>query len=331
MTIVQDPPAPAVGHVPSRSWGAVIGLALGLTALLSVLLTAFAWPASQTAPRDVPLALVGPAPVTSAIEDQLAADGAFDVTVVADRDEAVAAIEDREVYGALVITPAGSELLTAPAGSPMVAQLLVQGVTAMAAEQGTPPPAVTEVVPLPTDDPRGAAFAAGALPLVLGGLATAVLVSTAVAGRGRQLVAVGSVAVLSGLALTAVLQLWFGALTGSYLANAGVVALGISAMALPLLGLRNVLGMPGLGLGAAVMLLIGNPFSGLASAPELLPSGWSSVGQWLPPGAIGQALRSTAYFDGAAAGWPLLILAGWACAGALLLAIPRRSSDSSAA
>lgn len=313
-------------HQPTGSWARVAGLALGLTALLSLLLVAFAWPSSQLAPRDVPIALVGPEQATATIGAQLTTDGAFDVTVLDSREAAVAAIEDREVYGALVLAPEGTELLTAPAASPLVAQLLTQGVSAMPVEANTAPPTVTEVVPLPDGDPRGAVFGAGALPLVLGGIATAALVSLGIAGRGRQLTAVFAVAVLAGLALTSVLQLWLEALEGSFLVNASVVALGIAAIALPLIGLRNVMGMPGLGLGVAVMLLLGNPFSAIGSALELLPDGWSTLGQWLPPGAIGQALRSTAYFDGAAAGQPLLILVGWACLGALLLAVPRRTA-----
>jgi len=59
----------------------------------------------------------------------------------------------------------------------------------------------------------------------------------------------------------------------------------------------------------------------LASAPEMLPAGWGAFGQFLPPGAAGQALRSAAYFDGAAAGGHLLVLGAWAVLGALLVTI----------
>jgi hypothetical protein len=39
------------------------------------------------------------------------------------------------------------------------------------------------------------------------------------------------------------------------------------------------------------------------------------IGQWLPPGAGVSALRSTAFFDGAAATGPLLTLTLWAALG----------------
>jgi hypothetical protein len=123
------------------------------------------------------------------------------------------------------------------------------------------------------------------------------------------------VAVSAGLVLTAVLQLLLGALGGSYLANAGVVTMAVGSVALLLVGLRNVFGLPGLGVGAATVLLLGNPLSAVASAPELLPAGWSMLGQLLPPGAAGSALRSTAFFDGAGSMTPLLVLTGWLVVG----------------
>ena len=44
------------------------------------------------------------------------------------------------------------------------------------------------------------------------------------------------------------------------------------------------------------------------------------VGQALPPGALVQALRSVAFFDGAAAGFPLTVLGLWAGCGVALVA-----------
>ena len=82
--------------------------------------------------------------------------------------------------------------------------------------------------------------------------------------------------------------------------------------------------MLGLGLGAATMLLLGNPLSGLTSAPELLPSGWGTLGQLLPPGATGTALRSVAFFDGAGSGTALLVLTAWLGVDLVLCLVPTR-------
>jgi hypothetical protein len=309
------------------SWGHVVGAVLGLTVLLSVLLTAFAWPAANSEPREVPLAVAAPGPVAAQVQQRLAGAGgeAFDVTRVADRAAAVAAIEDRDVYGALVLGPSGVEMLTASAASPVVAQLLGQVAGRLPVDPAAGPPTVTDVVPLPADDPRGAGLAAGSLPLVLGGIAAAAVLTLRVQGPGRRLLGALGFAVAGGLAMTAILQFWLGSLDGGYWTNSAVVGLAIGATATVVLALERLFGVAGLGLGgAAVMLLLGNPLSGIASAPELLPAGWGAFGQLLPPGAAGTALRSVAFFDGAGAGTALLVLGCWLVAGLALFAVPVR-------
>jgi hypothetical protein len=301
--------------------GAVVAL---LTAILTVLLIAFAWPSARSEPRDVPLGVAGPPAVAGQITAALNQNmpGAFEVHGYTDRDAAVAAIEDREVYGAIVVGPGGAEVLTASAGSPAVAQILTQLGGRLAQQSGAAePPTVTDVVPLPTDDPRGAGLAAGALPLVLGGILAAVLLTRLVPSGPRRVAGAAAFAVAGGLALTAVLQYWLGALDGNYWANAGVVALSIAATSITLLGLEWLFGPVGLGLGAATMMLLGNPLSGLASAPEMLPSGWGALGQLLPPGAAGSMLRSVAFFDGAAITQPVVVLSCWLAGGLLLCAL----------
>jgi hypothetical protein len=83
-----------------------------------------------------------------------------------------------------------------------------------------------------------------------------------------------------------------------------------------------------LGVGAAAVMLLGNPLSGLASAPEMLPKGWGTLGQWLPQGGTATLLRSTAYFDGAGATTATLVLTCWSLAGiALVLVAALRQPD----
>ena len=75
-----------------------------------------------------------------------------------------------------------------------------------------------------------------------------------------------------------------------------------------MLGLGSLFGRVGLAIGALLALLLGNPLSGLTSAPEMLPSGWGAFGQWLPQGANATLLRSTAFFDGAGATMAIVVL-----------------------
>lgn len=288
-----------------------------LTALLTVLLIAFAWPAARSEPHDLPLVVAGPEQAVAQVKGGLeqAMPGGFEVTAVPDRAAAVQAIEDRDAYGAIVLDQQQPEMLIASAGSPAVAQVLTQMSTRLSPEN---PPKVTDVVPLPAEDPRGAGLAAGALPLVLGGIAAAGVLIQLVRSGVKRMVGALTFAVTGGLALTAILQYWLGSLEGSYWANSGVIAAGIAAVSLTLLGLEWLLGTAGLGLGAAVMMLLGNPLSGLTSAPEMLPGGWGALGQLLPPGAAGTALRSVSFFDGAGAGQAFVVLSCWFVAGLLL-------------
>ncbi|BCY10452.1 ABC transporter permease [Actinoplanes sp. L3-i22] len=308
-------------------WPRVAATVALLTLIISVLLTAFAWPAARSAVHDVPIAVAGPPAATAQVTAALAKNrpGAFEVTAVADTAAAEAAIKNREVYGAIDLTTGSPQVLTASAASPVVAQTLQAVATALAASPATTAgaPATTavpvrDVVPLPADDPRGTGLAAAALPMVLGGMLAAVLLTARVRGTGRKVAGALGYAVLGGLAMAAILQFWLGSLEGDYLANSGVMALSLAATALTILGFESLLGTAGFGLGAVIMMLLGNPLSGATSAPEMLP-GWSgTVGQFLPPGAASTLLRSVAFFDGNGALRPLVVLFAWLAAGALL-------------
>jgi hypothetical protein len=76
-------------------------------------------------------------------------------------------------------------------------------------------------------------------------------------------------------------------------------------------GLIALVGPNGVGVGAALMVFVGNPFSGVTSAPALLPRAVGDIGQWLPPGAGANLLRSTAYFGGNGAAIHLAVLLLW--------------------
>lgn len=304
-------------------------VATAIVALQAVLLLAFAWPALETAPRDVPLVVAGPA----AAADQVAASlesaqpGAFEVTRVDDAAAAEQALRDREAYGAVVPGPDGPTMLVAAAASPAVAQLLTTAAQQQAAAEGRTAE-VVDVVPADPDDPRGVALTAGLLPIVMTSIAAGAVLALVVRRRGAVLVGLLAYSALAGLAVTAILQLWFDALPGSYFVNAGVVALLALAMSAAVAGATAVAGRVGLVVVAATIFLLGNPLSGLASAPEMLPQPWGALGQLLPPGAGGSLLRSVAWFDGAAAALPAWVLATWALAGLLLVAVaPSRTGE----
>ncbi|MFI1657090.1 ABC transporter permease [Streptomyces sp. NPDC020472] len=307
-----------------------LAVLLLIPVVAALALSVFAWPAARLAPRDLPVGVAGPAAAADAVERGLGRhEGAFEIHRYADAGAARAAIEDRDVYGAVVVTPSGTELLTASAASPVVAGLLREAVTAQAPAGA--PVRVTDVVAAPAGDPRGAVLGASLLPLALVGAAAGVAtVLLGLRGAGAVATLVGAAA-LAGLVGAALADSWLGALTGGWWAEAGVLGLTVLAIGSAFAGLATLLGKPGFGLAAALTVLFGNAFSGMSSAPELLPTGVGALGQWLPPGAGGSALRSVSAFDGAAAGRPLLVLSLWAVAGLAATAFGARRRRAEAA
>ncbi|MHC5908512.1 ABC transporter permease, partial [Streptomyces sp. S6] len=122
-------------------------------------------------------------------------------------------------------------------------------------------------------------------------------------------------AALVGAVATGIADGWLGVLTGDRWAEAGVLALATLAISAAVAGLSALLGRAGVPLAAATFMLIGNPFSGASSAPQMLPAPAGTIGQWLPPGAGATLLRSVSFFDGAAALTPALTLTWWAVIG----------------
>ncbi|OKI42245.1 hypothetical protein [Micromonospora sp. CB01531] len=304
-------------------WLFAVLLAALAVAAQALLVPLFAAPAAHLAPRDLPVAVAGPAPATTALAAQLATarPGAFEVTTLPDAAAADRALRDREVYAAFVAGPDGIALHTAPAASPTVAALLTE---AAAQLSGGRPVPVEQVVPADPDDPRGAGFAAGFLPFALTSMLAGALMIFLVTRRGARLLGLLSYALLAGLAGVAVLHGWLGILAGDLWREAGAIGLFALAAAGTVAGLGAALGGPGIGLGALLVFLVGNPLSAVSAAPELLPQPWGAVGQYLPVGAGGTLLRAAAFFDGAGGTRPLAVLAGYAVVGIGLVLVSGR-------
>ncbi|GLZ04341.1 membrane protein [Actinomadura sp. NBRC 104412] len=282
------------------------------------MIVAFSWPAARIAPRDVPIVTAGPQAAAVAGRLDRERPGAFEVTTVADEAAARAVLADYEAYGAIVTTPSGPKVLVASAASPMVAQLLTQVAQQLS---GAPSAAVQDVVAADADDPRGAGFGALALPLIMSGIAAAVLLTFAIPALAARALGLVIFSILGGLGAAWLAQGWLSLLPGSYPTLASVMGLAVLAVAGTVAGLAAAIGRAGLGLGALTFLLLGNPLSAATSAPELLPQPWGELGQLLPPGAAITLVRSVTYFDGAGASAPLITLLAWAAAGLVLFGV----------
>lgn len=315
-------------------WRQLLIVAIVLPVIVTLAILAFAWPTARLRPRDVPVGVVATAPASVQLVRALSAaqPGAFDLHLYADEHAAAAAIRQRDIYGAVVVGPARIEVLDASAAGPAVAGLLRtvgRKLDAAAAAAGGAPIeyTTTDVVPLSTHDPKGVVFSSALLPITICSIILASVVGLVVRFRPawRQLVALGAVAAVAGLGVYLITQVWLGALPHQAVADWAALALMILALATSTAGLIALMGAGGLGLAAALFVFVGNPFSGVTSAPQLLPDAVERLGQWLPPGAGANLLRSTAYFDGHAAASHVAVLIAWVVAGAAAIVIGHRA------
>jgi hypothetical protein len=300
---------------------AVIAVVIGLLIQIAFVLS-FVFAQVDPEPHGVALGLAGPPPavepVQQAIEQQQ--PGAFEFETFQSTAAAEQAIGDREVYGALVIEQQGSlRVLTASAASPAISNLLTEVARGVGESAGAQVQ-VQDVRPIDPDDPRGLLFNLLMMPWVTTSVLTALFLrflAPNVRAAGH-LLALAGYAVVGALVSVLIAGPFAGALPGSFLAQSGIVALVLFAVAVPTSAMMALRGVAGAGLGFLFFLVIGNIASGAASAPELLPGFWRVVGEWMPPGAGATAMRNVAYFDGVALLQPLLVLVVWSLVGAAL-------------
>ncbi|MEU6670986.1 ABC transporter permease [Streptomyces sp. NPDC046727] len=174
-----------------------------------------------------------------------------------------------------------------------------------------------DVVPVAAEDPRGAVFSSTVFPLTICGILIGAFVAMArglVRSRHRVLTLLVACAV-AALGVNLVAQGFLGALPHHHVATWAILSLDLLSISATAAGVIRLLGPGGLGLSAAVMVFVGNAFSGATSAPEMLPKGVGHIGQWLPPGAGASLLRDTTYFDGNSGAGHLAVLALWSVCG----------------
>lgn len=293
--------------------------------IVGIVVLAFLWPSATATARDLPVAITGPmsqVSATKAAADAKAAD-LIDFTTVANRAAAVASIERRETYGAVVLGRA-PEVLVASAGSSTATQLLRNlalqlqaGYDDRAVTSGGQPVtvAVKDVVPLSEDDPNGAGLAASSFPLALGGMLGGILISLLVVGIARRLVALLVNGAGAGLIVGLILQPLLGVLQGPFLLNAAGLGLAMLGTASLIVGFTALLGPRGVALGAVITVLIGNPIAGATMPYQFIAGPWGAVGQFFVPGAASTLVRELSYFPSASSTQQWLVLSGWAVLG----------------
>lgn len=314
----------------SSSKSLTAALLVGVLALQLAMIGSYVGALHAPKPRGVPIAVAGPARLTAPLQARLRQGGLLAPRLVADAAAARRAIDEREVYAALIPTPGTDTLLTAPAASATVAELLPSALRRLE------PPGrqlVVQVVkPLPSTDPRGIAPFYLIVGWLVGGYIAATILGLArgSAARNRRWAArrlgvLALYAIASGLLGTLLVQNAIGVLQGHTLALAAVGALMVFATGAATAGLQALLGIAGTALAILLFVALGNPGSGGPLAYELLmPGPWRTLGPLLPPGAGTTLVRNVAYFQANAIAVPLLVLAAYALVGSIITILAAR-------
>jgi hypothetical protein len=292
-------------------------------ALVLMLAFAFAYVGAfhEPTPHNVPIAVVGPS--AAAVQLNRLPGDPLDARQASSRPDALSQIDDRDVYGAYEV--ATNRLFVASAANRATAVALEETFDRVAAAQRRPPARVTDVKPLPRDDPNGTAAFYAVIAWVFGGYIGATLIGLIGAPRSRsrqraaaRIGAFAGFGIVAGVLSVVMLRACFGVFSGHIVAMCAIGALTIFASGAAAGGLQAAAGPAGTGLVILVFVILGNSASGGPFARPLLPGLWRTTGGLLPPGAGVDLARSALFFDGARITGPILVLVGWAALGTAL-------------
>ena len=274
-------------------------------------------------PHDIPVGLVGPAPAVQQISSSFAtaAPGAFDFTTFASENDARAALDTRTIDGVLILGSASPHLIIAGAAGDGVTGVITAAFTNVFKAQGATL-TVETVHPFASGDAHGLILFFVVVATLISTLASqAVLFAT---GRNLRIGAKLSLIFVYGalVGMTAMgMAAWIaGGYGDGFWAAAGLDALASIAIGAVVAGLVRLLGAPGIGL-AALLMVLSLVSSGGPVGSQLLPDFYRALAPWTTAGQLYGALRDALFFDGAALATPIAVLGGWLVVGLLLTVI----------
>ncbi|OLT33945.1 hypothetical protein BJF84_20250 [Rhodococcus sp. CUA-806] len=318
-------------------------LAFGVLILQLGFIASYVAAFHQPTPRDIPIAVVAEQGLPADIAIDTAArlnaiDGAPLAARTADSTgEARMLLRDREILGAYVLSPSGTDtLVTASAAGSSISAALESIFTEVEQSQNRQF-VVRDEIPVGIHDNRGLSGFYLAVGWVVGGYLLAAAIGLLVGApnslreAASQLGVFAAYSVLSGALgawlVTHVLGTFAGHWFPLWLLGAGVVF----ATSVFTLGLRAAIGVAAVPIAIIVFVILGNPSAGGAFGPNVLPEFYAAVGRWITPGVGTEGVRSIVYFSGTGLGQPALALALYAVVGVALLLVftahRTRSSD----
>jgi hypothetical protein len=323
-----------------REWAATIQpMAVGMV-MVFLFVWLFGAALHDPSPHEIPMAIVAPVAVAEQIVSgvEAKAPGAFAFESLDSEDAARAAIEARDVDGAVLVGGGTPRILVAGAAGAATSSAISGAFTSLAAALGQTAE-VEDVHPFPESDSRGLVPFFLALGVSVSAFIFSMLTRTwRREGRqpGLRSEALGLLvfAVLDGLvaALATAIVVGFDA---SYWTVAGVCALLALAVAAGTTALCRLFGSAGIGVAGIFIILLGNASSGSVVGRDFLPQPFRWLSAGLPSSSGLDSIRAALYFEHRGVGAGLSTLAIWiACSLAILaivtLATRARSQSSTA-
>ncbi|QCB49149.1 hypothetical protein E5720_12300 [Rhodococcus sp. PAMC28707] len=298
----------------------VVWLAAGVLILQLGFILSYVAAFHQPEPREIPIAVVAeqglPAGVDSDTADKLnAIDGTpLDARTAASTGDARAMIRNREVLGAYVLSPTGTDtLITASAAGSSIASSLEAIFTKVDQSQNRTF-VVRDDIPVSIHDNRGLSGFYLSVGWVVGGYLLAAAIGLLIGApkslreASAQFGVIVGYSILSGILGAFITTHVVGTFAGHWFPLALLGTAVVLATALFTLGLRAAVGIAAVPIAIIVFVILGNPSAGGAFGPNVLPEFYSAVGRWITPGVGTEGVRSIVYFSGTGLGQPALAL-----------------------
>jgi hypothetical protein len=309
----------------------IVSLLVSLFAALFV--TSYSLAMGDPQPHDIPIGVVSQSVTAAELDKGLetATSTSFEVTSFATEAEAKDAIDQQRIFAAYIAPgaagasgTASATLLISSASGSSVARLIETDAATLGTDLGVQL-TITDVNPLSPTDPSGLVLFYLALAATIIGFVGAI--QTRVNAGGLTLAGElgwdAGRAVLVGLVVSLTTGI-LGFESFPFFPVWGVLTMAVFIAGSVYSFWRVAIG----GRWALVptwilFILISNPSSGGAVAPQLLPPFYEFMGRWLPTGATVSALRDLTYFPEALHPEPYIVLSVWLVASTLAFAAVR--------
>lgn len=293
---------------------------IGLTAVIVAVFCSYSSAFGKPAAHHIPVAVAA----SPAVLAKLETSPALRVYQVRDLAVARSMVEDRAVYGGLVLARTGrATLVVANGGGHAVEAVLVQlGQQAAGTALNT-----VDVAPTSPGDPNGLVEFYCVVFLGIGAAVGATMLARILGpvphlrGALKRLGLVMVHTALLSAAITLFTDVVYGALAGHFWFLFLTLWLYVVAVCLAITGFAELAGPLASIVLIGLFIVFGNTSSGGAVPRPLLDGFFSALNPVLPQGAALSALRGVQYFGGRGIGTGLLCLTIWAAAGLVLLGV----------